>query len=316
MMDQKHAGARKTHLHELPRIGDRVSFIYIEHAKISRQDSAITVLDKRGLVKIPAAMVGVLLLGPGTDITHRAVELIGDTGTSMVWVGERGVRHYAHGRPLAHSTSLLEKQGKLVSNTRSRLATARMMYQMRFPGEDVSKLTMQQLRGREGARVRKAYRLQAAKYGVEWTRREYDPDDFLGGSVINQALSAANVALYGLVHSIVVALGMSPGLGFIHTGHDRAFIYDIADLYKSEHTVPIAFQIASQYSKEDDIGRITRHAVRDSFVDGKLMKRAVKDIQTLMEVDLENSIEIEALSLWDDREKLVQHGVNYKEVDT
>lgn len=85
-MMKPQSGAKKTELKELPRIGDRVSFIYVEHAKINRQDSAITVTDKRGIVRIPAAMVGVLLLGPGTDISHRAVELIGDTGTSMVWM--------------------------------------------------------------------------------------------------------------------------------------------------------------------------------------------------------------------------------------
>ena len=150
----KKSGTKKTSLRELPKISDRVSFIYVEHAKINRVDSAITVLDSNGTVRIPVAMIGVLLLGPGTDISHRAVELIGDTGTSMVWVGERGVRQYAHGRSLAHSTKLLEKQAKLVSNSRSRLAVARKMYQMRFPGEDVTTLTMQQLRGREGARLR------------------------------------------------------------------------------------------------------------------------------------------------------------------
>ncbi|GEN90273.1 hypothetical protein TKO01_03190 [Tetragenococcus koreensis] len=129
---KKHSGAKKTELNELPRIGDRVTFIYIEHAKINRQDSAITVASSKGIVRIPASMVGVLLLGPGTDISHRAIELIGDIGTSMVWVGERGVRHYAHGRALAHSSRLLEKQARLVSNKRSRLSVARKMYQMRF----------------------------------------------------------------------------------------------------------------------------------------------------------------------------------------
>lgn len=151
---KKQVGAKKTELKELPRIGDRVSFIYIEHAKINKIDSSITITDYRGTIRIPVAIIGVLLLGPGTDISHRAVEIIGDTGTSIVWVGERGVRNYAYGRPLAHSTKLLEKQASLVSNTRSRLEVARKMYQMRFPGEDVSKLTMHQLRGREGARVR------------------------------------------------------------------------------------------------------------------------------------------------------------------
>lgn len=307
------SGAKKTTLNELPRIGDRVSFLYIEHAKLNRQDSAITVHEQRGLVRIPAAMIGVLLLGPGTEITHRAMELIGDTGTAIVWVGERGVRHYAHGRPLAHSTRLLEKQASLVTNTRTRLAVARKMYQMRFVDEEVRALTMQQLRGREGARVRQTYRDNAKKYAVEWTRRDYDPNNYADGTVVNQALSAANVALYGVVYSVLVALGISPGLGFVHTGHDKAFVYDIADLYKAEITIPIAFEVASLHTKEDDIGRITRQRVRDAMVDGKIMARIVKDVQYLLDVEAEDALEIDVIHLWDDKQKLVEHGINYHE---
>ena len=107
-------------------------------------------------------------------------------------------------------------------------------------------------------KVRRVYRLQSEKYQVSWTKREYNPDDFEGGDIVNQALSAANVALYGLVHSIVVALGASPGLGFVHTGHDLSFIYDIADLYKAELTIPLAFEIAANFTEIDDIGKIAR----------------------------------------------------------
>lgn len=309
----KNNKAKKTRLKELPRISDRVSFIYIEHAKINRHDSSISVRDSRGVVRIPIAMTGVLLLGPGTDISHRAMELIGDSGTSVVWVGERGVRHYAHGRALSHSSRFLVKQAKLVSNTRTRLHVARKMYQIRFPNEDVSKLTMQQLRGKEGARVRKNYRQFSKQYGVEWDRREYDPDNFEGGTIINQALSAAHVSLYGLVHSVIVALGVSPGLGFVHTGYDLSFVYDIADLYKATHSIPIAFEVASTSEQDDDIGRITRLKMRDSFINGKLSKQIVKDIQYLLEVESIENIEIDTFNLWDDKDQLVEYGVNYSE---
>lgn len=301
----------KTSLQELPRITDRVTFIYVEHAKINRQDGAITVAESRGIVRIPAAMIGVILLGPGTDVSHRAVELMGDTGTSMVWVGEYGVRQYAHGRSLARTTRFLEKQAQLVSNTRSRLSVARKMYQKRFPDEDVSSLTMQQLRSHEGARIRKVYRKLSAQYQVHWNKREYDPDRFEDSDPVNQALSAANVALYGLVHSVISALGLSTGLGFVHTGHDLSFVYDIADLYKAEVTMPIAFQVASEYGKEDPIGQITRLKTRDAFVDGKLLVRIVNDLQELLNVDPDETIEAVPLSLWDDKEELVSYGVNY-----
>ncbi len=314
-MTNKKFGAKKTELQELPKIADRVTFIYIEHAKINRQDSAITVSDKRGLVKIPAALLSVLLLGPGTEISHRAIELIGDTGTAMVWVGERGVRHYAHGRSLSRSSRFVVQQAKLVSNTRSRLAVSRKMYQLRFPGEDVSKLTMQQLRGREGARVRNVYRQLSRTYNVPWTGRVYDPDNFEGSSVINQALSASHVCLYGLVYSIIVALGLSPGLGFVHTGHDLSFVYDIADLYKTHITVPISFQLAAEAAEGDDIGTMARQRVRDEFVNGDIIKAIVRDLKFLLEMsDSEDEqVEIDSISLWDDKADHVKYGINYSE---
>lgn len=310
---KKASGASKTELLELPRVGDRISFIYFEHAKINRQDSAITFTDQRGTIKVPAAMISVLLLGPGTEITHRAMELIGDTGTSISWVGERGVRQYAHGRALSHSSRLLEKQARLVSNTRTRLQVARKMYQIRFDNENVDRLTMQQLRGREGSRVRQIYQQQAKDKNVQWSGRSYNPEDFKGGSPINQALSAAHAALYGLSYSVIVALGMSAGLGFVHTGHDLSLVYDIADLYKADITIPIAFEVASKAVAGDDIGKITRLKVRDAFVDGKIIKQMVRDLQYLLDIDSKKQVEGEIINLWDDKEELVKHGVLYKE---
>ena len=302
---------KKTEIPEVPRISDRVTFIYVEHAKINRVDGAVTVAESRGIVRIPASMIGILLLGPGTNISHRAVELLGDSGTSIAWVGEHGIRHYAHGRSLSRSSKFLELQAKLVSNTRTRLQVARSMYQMRFAGEDVSSHTMQQLRAKEGSRVRKIYRQMSSEYGVQWNGRTYDPDNFEGGDPVNQALSAANVALYGLVYSVITALGMATGLGFVHTGHDLSFVYDIADLYKADITIPIAFQVASKYEAGDDVGSIARQKVRDAFMDGKTLSRIVNDIQILIGIKEDDRIETEPLSLWDNKEENIKYGINY-----
>jgi CRISPR-associated protein Cas1 len=251
-------GMEKPELQALPQIRDRLSFLYVEHCLLNRQDGAITVTDARGTVHVPAAMLSVLLMGPGTNVSHRAMELIGNAGTSVIWVGEHGVRYYAHGHPLTHSARLLIRQAELVSNVRTRVAVARQMYKLRFPSEDVSSLTMQQLRGREGSRIRSAYRKASQKTGVPWNGRVYDPNNYGGGDAVNMALSAANACLYGVVHSVIVALGCSPGLGFVHTGHERSFVYDIADLYKAEITIPIAFEIAAK--QPEDIGSSTRHS--------------------------------------------------------
>lgn len=305
----KKIGAEKPKLQELGRVNDRVSFLYLEHAVVNRQDSAVKVMDSRGVIFVPAALVNVLMLGPGVDITHRAMELLGDCGVAVVWVGEHGVRQYAHGRCLNHSSLLLERRAKLVSNSKSRIQVARKMYQMRFPNEDVSKLTMEELRGKEGARVRRVYREQSKKTGVAWSRREYNVDDFDSGTPINKALTAGHQALYGLSYSVVSALGASPGLGFVHTGHDLAFIYDFADLYKAKYSIPIAFEVVSEYG-DDDIASRTRQAMREAFRQDKLVIKMVADLKYLLSVD-DISTDAEVLHLWDDKEGLVQFGVQY-----
>lgn len=231
-------GVPPAELADLTRAEDRISFLYLERSVIHRDSNAITATDDRGVVHIPAASVGVLLLGPGTSITHQAIALLADHGATANWVGERGVRYYAHGRSLAASSRLLLAQAAAVSHRDRRLAVARTMYAMRFPGESTANHTMQQLRGKEGARVRRTYREHAQRSGVTWSHRDYDQAYFAAGDPINQALSAAHACLYGIVHAVIVALGAAPGLGFVHTGHERAFVYDIADLYKAEITSP------------------------------------------------------------------------------
>jgi len=291
-----------------------MTFLYLEHAVISRDASAITATDLRGTVHIPAAALGALLLGPGTNVTHQAMVLLAESGSTVVWVGERGVRYYAHGRSLSRSSRLLDSQAALVTNRTSRLTVARRMYEMRFPGEDVSGLTMQQLRGREGARVRRAYREQSHRTGVAWGGREYRPDDFAASDSVNQALSAATTCLYGVVHAVVVALGCSPGLGFVHTGHERSFVYDIADLYKAEFAIPVAFDAAAV--DLTDVAGHVRRTMRDRMFEERLLERSVRDITWLLTGDRADSADSDSwgdiVMLWDGRAGAVAGGVSYR----
>lgn len=302
-------GMIRPELHVLPLIKDRITFLYLEHCKLDRQDSAITATDDEGIVHIPAAGISVLLLGPGTRVSHRAMELMGDTGVGVVWVGEHGVRYYAHGRSLNSHARLLQCQAELVSNTRKHLNVVRKMYQLRFPDEDVSRLTMQQLRGREGSRVRAAYQEASQKFGVPWNGRLYRPEDFEAGDSVNQALSAGHACLYGLAHAVIVALGCSPGLGFVHVGHECSFVYDIADLYKVEITIPTAFEIAA--TKPDDLSRAVRHRVRDALVEHHILERMVRDVNWLLSENDKQDSEQNAVYLWDNKLGTVANGVNY-----
>lgn len=307
-------GTRPPDLSELTRARDRLTFLYLERCKVHRESNAITATDERGTVHIPAASLGALLFGPGVDVSHQAMMLLAESGSTAVWVGERGVRYYAHGRSLARSSRLLLAQAELVTNRSSRLRVAREMYAMRFEGEDTSGLTMQQLRGREGARVRRCYREQAAAHGVEWNSRRYSPDDFDAADPVNQALSAATTALYGLCHAVIVALGCSPGLGFVHTGHVRSFVFDIADLYKADYAIPCAFEIAA--AGFSDVGAETRRAMRDRFADGALLTRCSRDIRHLLVPDEppDDEYEADVVRLWDGGRGSVAGGTSYDEV--
>lgn len=302
-------GVKKPDIQALSTVKDRITFYYAEHCKISRDAGAITIHNETGTIAVPAATICTLLLGPGTEVSHRAVELIGDAGVTIVWVGEHGVRFYAGGRGLTNHSTLLLQQAKYVSNEKLHVMVARKMYQLRFPDEDVSKLTMQQLRGREGSRIRNLYKQLARQWNVAWDGRVYSPDDYEGGNPINKALSAGHACLYGLAHAVICAIGCSPGLGFVHVGHELSFVYDVADLYKAEVTIPIAFEAASD--EAEDIGRETRRRVRDAFKDGHILDRMVHDIKWLLNDEFSEEDYQSTLYLWDNVDGNQEHGVSY-----
>jgi CRISPR-associated protein Cas1 len=250
---------------------------------VNRADNAVTITDVRGTVHVPAAALAVLMLGPGSDITHAAISLLAESRSTCIWVGEQGVRYYCHGSSLAQSTRLLEAQARLVSSKRDRVKVARRMYSMRFPGEETDNLTMQQLLGKEGTRIRNAYARESERTGVVWSGRSYKTTDFDDADEVNKALSAANTALYGVVHAVIVALGCSPGLGFVHARNERSFVYDIADLYKVDITIPLAFDLVAQ--QVADVSVAARRGIRDRMKDGKFLQRCVHDVRELLLVE-------------------------------
>lgn len=297
----------------LARVGDRISFLYAERCVVNRDGNSLTIMDQRGIAHLPATQIAALLLGPGTKITYAAMALLGDAGVSTVWVGERGVRYYAHGRPPAKSSRMAEIQAEVVTHQRKRLNCARRMYAMRFPGEDVSGLTMAQLRGREGARMKKVYETESKRTGVYWNRRSYDLNDFESSDPINQALTAASAALYGVAHAVITALGFVPALGVVHTGTDRAFVYDIADLYKAEISIPAAFDTVAAAKGKPTV-EVRRH-IRDYVVSHRLMPRMVKDLKSLFDIPDDELVSDVELMLWSELE-VIASGVNWAEEET
>lgn len=293
---------------QLPRISDRISFLYLDHCVVSRNKGALTATTNEGVLYIPVATIGVLMLGPGTSITHRAIALLGECGTSTVWVGEYGIRYYGHGRSLADSSELAAAQARAATNKNIRVQVARKMYAQRFGAEGIEHASLQQLRGKEGTRMNRLYRRLAQEYRVEWKGRHYDPSDFGKSDPVNAAISSANACLYGVCHAVICSLGCYPSLGIIHSGHALSFVYDIADLYKAETSLPLAFATAAD--DPENIAERTRKKMAEHFHKKSLIPTIVQDLFALF--DQEETVKAQVLHLWDYQHGEVPAGTNWE----
>jgi len=272
----------KKDLRELPQVKDSLSFLYIEHAKIRQDGHSIAIYNQQGITPVPCATLSMIMLGPGTNITHKAVKNLVENDCLILWSGEEGVRSYAQGLGRTRSAKNIIYQSVLCSIPKFRLLVAKQMYIMRFQEQIPLDISIRQLRGKEGARMRKIYIDHSARTGVEWNGRSYNRNSWFKTDPINRAISAANSCLYGICHAAIVATGFSPALGFIHTGKQLSFVYDIADLYKSEITIPLSFDVVKEGTHE--ISRRVRFACREYFRQKKLLKRIVKDIKKILDI--------------------------------
>lgn len=260
---------------------ERIAVVFVERGEIDMLDGAFVVVDATGVrTHIPVGGVACLMLEPGTRLSHRAAALAARTGTLLVWVGEAGVRLYSAGQPGGARSDRLLYQARLALEESLRLKVVRKMYAVRFGEEPPARRSVEQLRGIEGARVRRTYQLLAKRFGVEWNQRKYDPDEWDDSDVPNRCLSAATACLYGVTEAAVLAAGYAPAVGFIHTGKPLSFVYDIADVYKFETVVPVAFQIAAQNPALPE--RAVRLACRDIFRQTKLLDRIIPDIEAIL----------------------------------
>jgi CRISPR-associated protein Cas1 len=271
------ADTRVKDLHLLPKFRDSLSFVYIERARIDQHENAIAFHDAQGFTPVPVAALAVLMLGPGTTISHAAVRVLAENNCLVIWCGEENVRFYSCGMGGTRSASQLIHQAKMASDEQLRLQVVKRMYRMRFQEELPDDITVEELRGREGSRVRTAYARMSSETGVPWSGRNYDRGNWRAADPVNRALSAANSCLYGLCHAAILSAGYSPALGFIHTGKQLSFVYDIADLYKVDLTIPMAFRIAAESPSE--LERSVRLACRDVFRESRLVERIIPDIR-------------------------------------
>lgn len=270
--------------HETPvmPLKSRIALFSVEYGTVERDGSALVVIDSTGVrAQLPVGATAVLMLEPGTSITHAAVQLCSEARTLIIWTGEAGVRVYSAGQEgAAHSYRLL-RQAQLALNPKTRLAVAREMYRIRFGEDAPKKRSIQQLRGMEGARVRARYKELSEQYGVPWNGRNYDRNNWSGQDDINRAISAANSCLYGLCHAAILIGGYSAAIGFIHTGYPLAFVHDLADIRKMDLSVETAFRVVAE--GDHDVARRVRHQLRDEFRATGLLDDIIPSIHALLD---------------------------------
>lgn len=260
---------------------DRVSMIFLEYGNLDVKDGAFVLIDKTGIrTHIPVGSIACIMLEPGIRVSHTAVRLASEVGTLLVWVGEAGVRLYAAGQPGGARSDRLLYQAKLALDDDLRLKVVRKMYEIRFDEEAPQRRSVEQLRGIEGSRVRKTYQLLAKRYGVDWKGRRYDPKNWDKADVPNRCISAATACLYGISEAAILAAGYAPAVGFIHTGKAQSFVYDIADIFKFDKIVPLAFKIAAKNPHNPD--REVRLACRDVFREDKILRKIIPMIEEVL----------------------------------
>ncbi|MEZ0109317.1 CRISPR-associated protein Cas1 [Catenulispora sp. EB89] len=303
----------------LPKIADSLSFLYLDIVRVVQDDTGVCaqIETRRGTetVYIPTAALSCVLLGPGTSVTSRAMATFARHGTTVVFVGAGVVRTYSGVQPSSLTTTWLEHQVRAWANEDSRLDVARRMYHKRFDDDLPEDITLAQLRGLEGHRMKAVYRLHAERQRIGRFKRNYDPERWHDQDPVNVALSAANVCLYGVAHAAVLAMGCSPALGFVHTGTQHSFLFDIADLYKAELTIPLAF---ASHDSPDPEQAVRRH-LREGMRLFRFMPRIVTDIQNLLAPEsntpLSRQPESDLVYLWDPQHGALASGINYAEGD-
>lgn len=267
-------------LHTLPLIQDCISYLYIEYAKIEVKNYSLVVLRKDEETVLPICKILCILLGPGTSITHDAIKVIGDSGCMIVWCGDELNYFYSYGSGRSHNVENLYRQIHLFHN--NKLQVAEKMFRLRFPSLNKEIISIEQLMGIEGTYMKSFYNECAKKYNVEWDGREFvykNPKT----NIINKAISIANSLLYNICQAGILSLGYSADIGFAHAGNLRSFVYDIADLYKIETSIPSAFETISEDVDEETLPERVRKNCRDLIYSTQVLKRIPQDIKTCLE---------------------------------
>jgi CRISPR-associated protein Cas1 len=271
---------------------DRHGLLWLEHGRLSVEDGTLRFIAAKsetldaGDYAIPYQAVSMILLGPGTSITQDVLRLCARHGTLIAAVGEGGVKSYT-APPMGQGRSdVARAHGERWACPVRRLDTARRIYAWRF-GRVLPHRDIETLRGIEGARIKESYKLAAQRLGIEWRGRRYDRQNPNAADIPNQALNHAATFVEAAADIAVAAVGALPPLGFIHEDSSNAFTLDVADLYRVDLTIPLAFGAARAFldGGTDNLEREVRRRAARIFRQEKLIPRMIDRIKELFDVD-------------------------------
>ena len=234
---------------------------------------------------IPFQSLSMILLGPGSTVSHDALRLMARHGTALVAVGEDGVRCYTAPPLMPDTSEIARKQMQAWADAGGqRITISRRMYALRL-GEVLPQQDLNALRGVEGARMRRTYQTLAQRYGIEWRRRRYDRNDPLWADIPNQAINHASVAVTSAAVIAVTAIGAIPQLGFIHEHSGEAFALDVADLFRDTILLPAAFRSAKAVMDNPalDIERHTRRTTGELLRTERVISKMIDRVKTLFD---------------------------------
>lgn len=271
---------------------DRAGLLYLARGALTARDGTLAFLQGAatdadaldpGDYAIPLQGVSMILLGPGSTVSHDALRLLAHARTALAAVGEDGVRMYTAPPLIPDRSGLARLQARLWADDDLRVMTARRMYAWRL-GEVLPHRDLDVLRGIEGARMKETYRLIAQQVGITWQGRRYDRADPLAADPANQALNHAASAVEAAAAIAVAATATIPQLGFIHEDPGQSFVLDIADLYRAEVTIPCAFRAARDLSKQGgNLERLTRRLTGQALAREGVIPAMIERIKALIE---------------------------------
>ena len=234
---------------------------------------------------IPFQTLSMILLGPGSTVSHDALRLMGRHGTALVAVGEDGVRCYTAPPLMPDTSDIARRQMRAWGDPEgSRITIARKMYALRL-GEVLPHQSLSALRGIEGARAKRTYQILAQRYGITWRGRRYDRSNPLAADIPNQAINHASVAVTSAAVIAVTSVGAIPQLGFIHEHSGDAFALDIADLFRDTVLLPAALKSARAATDNPalNIERHTRRTTGEMLRTERVISKMIDRIKTLFD---------------------------------